>query len=189
MRASNEVTAYSIYETAAGFGVLAASDAGLVDHRLPFGTSTEEEARAWAAECYPSARGESPLTKAGAKLLKDYFAGERVAFDLPLDLDGFTSFQKGVYNLVFGIGYGKVMSYGEVAAACGSPKGARAIGGAMARNRLPVIIPCHRVLAGNGQLTGFTAPGGISSKKDLLLMEGADFNGRGALKPRFLGRL
>ncbi|MCM0082496.1 methylated-DNA--[protein]-cysteine S-methyltransferase [Geomonas sp. Red32] len=189
MTVSKLVTSYSIYRTAAGFGVLAASESGLVDHRLPFGTSTVEEARAWAAECYPFATGESALTRTGVKLLEAYFAGEPVSFDLPLDLGGFTSFQKEVYHRVFGIGYGKVMSYGEVAAACGSPKGARAIGGAMARNRLPVIIPCHRVLAGNGQLTGFTAPGGVASKKDLLVMEGADFNARGALKPLFSGRL
>lgn len=165
-------TAYSIYESPAGFGVVTASEAGLVAHHLPFGVSSCAEAREVAATIAPEAKGESELTRAAAGLLAGYFAGGKVVFDLPLDLDGFTPFQKEVYRVVAGIGYGSVLSYAGVAALCGSPKGARAVGGAMAKNRLPILIPCHRVLGATGSLTGFTAPGGVDSKRQLLLMEG-----------------
>jgi methylated-DNA-[protein]-cysteine S-methyltransferase len=174
-------TACSIYQTAAGFGALVANDAGLVAHHLPFGASTAAAALELVARIHPFAAGESSLTSTGAELLTRYFAGERVAFDLPLELDEFTHFQKAVYLIVAGILYGKAMSYAQVAAACGCPKGARAIGGAMARNPLPVLVPCHRVVGISGVMTGFTAPGGVASKRDLLSMEGAVFNARGGL--------
>jgi methylated-DNA-[protein]-cysteine S-methyltransferase len=175
-------TACSIYRTAAGFGAIAANEAGLVAHHLPFGATSETAARALVAKIHPTAGTESPLTRAGAQVLAAYFAGKQVVFDLPLDLDAFTGFRKTVYRVVAGIPYGTAMSYAEVAAACGCPKGARAIGGAMAANPLPILIPCHRVVAVSGGLTGFTAPGGVASKRELLSMEGAIFNARGALQ-------
>ena len=175
-------TACSIYETSAGFGALAASDAGLVAHHLPFGATTASAALEIVAQIHPLAAGENSLTRTGAELLTRYFAGEPVSFDLPLELDQFTGFRKTVYRVVAGIPYGTAMSYAQVAAACGSPKGARAIGGAMAGNPLPVLIPCHRVVGASGVLTGFTAPGGVASKRELLLMEGAIFDARGGLQ-------
>lgn len=174
-------TACSIYQTASGFGLLAANDNGLVAHQLPFGASSLAAALELAATLHPQAKGESALTKEGGALLVRYFAGERIAFELLLDLQVFTPFQVLVYRTVAGIPYGSVLSYLEVAAACGSPKGARAIGGAMARNALPILIPCHRVVGASGVMTGFTAPGGVDSKRELLLMEGLGFNSRGAV--------
>ena len=174
-------TVDTIYEPAAGFGLVAANDTGLVAHNLPYGAPSLGDALELAATRHPQAKGESPLAKEGATLLVRYFAGERVAFDLPLALDAFTPFQRSVYRTVAGIPYGTVLSYLEVAAACGSPKGARAIGGAMARNPLPILIPCHRVVGKSGVMTGFTAPGGVASKRELLLMEGAVFTASGGL--------
>jgi len=174
-------TACSIYQSAAGFGILAANDNGLVAHNLPFGATSARAAHDLSATLHPQAKEESLLTREGAALLARYFGGERVAFDLPLDLEEFTPFQRSVYRVVAGIPYGTALSYLEVAAACGSPKGARAIGGAMARNPLPILIPCHRVVGASGVMTGFTAPGGVASKRELLLMEGAAFDARGGV--------
>lgn len=167
-----QAVSYSLYETAAGFGALVEGEKGIIAHHLPFGSTSPEEARQRVLSLFPQAERESEVTAAGAQLLRRYFAGEPVAFDLPLDLQGFTPFQKRVYLFVFKIPYGAVMSYGAVAEACGCPKGARAVGGAMARNPLPILIPCHRVVGGSGRMTGFTAPGGVDSKLELLRMEG-----------------
>lgn len=181
MKRKAAANACSIYESAAGFGAVLASDEGLVAHILPYGTTSAAEARRLVAELHPLATSESSLTVRAAELLVRYFAGERVAFDLPVALDGCTGFQREVYRVVGEIPYGTAHSYAEVATACGSPKGARAIGGAMAKNNLPIIIPCHRVVGTSGVLTGFTAPGGLASKRELLLMEGAVFDARGGL--------
>jgi methylated-DNA-[protein]-cysteine S-methyltransferase len=88
-----------------------------------------------------------------------------------------------------GIPYGTTVSYAEVALACGSPKGARGVGSAMAANPLPILIPCHRVVGAGGLMTGFSAPGGVASKRELLILEGVLFDARGALQKRAAGRL
>ena len=180
MKKKATANACSIYESAAGFGAVLANDEGVVAHHLPYGVTSAAEARLLVAETHPLALAESHLTIRAAELLVRYFAGEQVRFDLPMALNC-TAFQKEVYRVVAGIPYGTALSYAEVAAACGSPKGARAIGGAMAKNNLPIIIPCHRVVGTSGVLTGFTAPGGLASKRDLLLMEGAVFDAKGGL--------
>lgn len=181
MKHHAEATAFSIYQTGSGFGLLAANDTGLVAHHLPFGAPALADALELAATEHPRAKEESSLTREGAVLLATYFAGERVAFNLPLDLHGFTPFQVSVFRTVARIPYGTVLSYGEVAGACGSPRGARAIGGAMARNPLPVLIPCHRVVGTSGVMTGFTAPGGVASKRHILALEGVLFDARGGV--------
>ncbi len=99
----------------------------------------------------------------------DYLNGKRTRFDLPLDLRG-TPFQKTALRRVARIPYGKVKTYGEIAAAIGRPRAARAVGSANARNNLPLVIPCHRVVATNG-LGGYG--GGLALKKRLLKMEGS----------------
>lgn len=177
-------TAVSIYRTPAGSGLVVASGTGLVAHHLPYGTPGPEAALELVGTLYPQVQGESELTREAALLLQRYFAGERIAFDFPLDLHGFTPFQLSVYRVVADIPYGTVFSYGEVASACGSPGAARAIGGAMARNPLPIVIPCHRVVGQSGIMTGFTAPGGVGSKRELLVMEGLVLNGRGGVLRR-----
>jgi methylated-DNA-[protein]-cysteine S-methyltransferase len=181
MRHEPMATAWTMYETAAGFGLVAASANGLLAHHLPYGAASEGDALEIAATLYPRARGENELTRKASVVMQGYFEGGRLDLDLPLDLAGFTPFQQAVYRVVAAIPYGTVLSYLEVAGACGSPRGARAIGGAMASNRLPIIIPCHRVVGASGVMTGFTAPGGIDSKRELLLMEGVLFNARGGV--------
>ena len=112
---------------------------------------------------------ESEITAAAILQLHEYFAGERKKFDLPYVLDG-TEFQNNVWRALSKIPFGKTRSYGEQAAAIGKPKAVRAVGGTNARNPLWIILPCHRVIGANGQLTGYA--GGLEMKKFLLRLEG-----------------
>lgn len=163
----------SIFQTEQGAGAVAATDAGLLEVFLPFGGETEEEVLERVERVLGENLSESDLTRTATSLLERYFRGERVDFSaLSLDLSWTTGFRRRVLELVAAIPYGTVMTYGEVARLAGSPRGARAIGGAMASNLLPVIIPCHRVVGSSGAMTGYSAPGGLASKKWLLAMEG-----------------
>ncbi|MEK6680127.1 MAG: methylated-DNA--[protein]-cysteine S-methyltransferase [Nitrospirota bacterium] len=102
------------------------------------------------------------------KLLERYLNGERLKIDIPFDLKG-TSFEKKVWKALLRIPYGRTKSYGEIAKEIGLPNGARAVGNACGKNPIPIIIPCHRVIAGNDGLGGYT--GGIGIKKRLLRIE------------------
>jgi len=103
--------------------------------------------------------------------LKRYLSGEQVEFSDKLDLTGATPFQQRVWREVQTIPYGETRSYSCVAGQSGSPNSARAVGQAMAKNPLPIIIPCHRVISSNGSLGGFS--NGLEMKKYLLDMEAA----------------
>jgi methylated-DNA-[protein]-cysteine S-methyltransferase len=92
--------------------------------------------------------------------------------DIPLDLDRLAAFPRRVYEVVRTIPAGETMSYGEVAAAAGSPGAARAVGQALGRNPFAIIVPCHRVLAAGGRTGGFTADGGVTTKLRMLAIEG-----------------
>ena len=106
--------------------------------------------------------------------LDEYFRGRRRTFDLPLRPQG-TPFQMAVWKALAEIGFGKTRSYGDIARSLGQPSAARAIGGAVGANPLAIVVPCHRVLAGNGRLTGFSGGDGISTKMSLLTLEGIEF--------------
>ena len=92
--------------------------------------------------------------------------------DVPLDLDALPNFHRKVFEVVRTIPAGETLSYGEVAAAAGSPGAARAVGQALGRNPYPIVIPCHRVLAAGGRIGGFTATGGVAVKERMLAAEG-----------------
>lgn len=102
--------------------------------------------------------------------LREYFAGRRSDFDVPLDLEG-TAHQQRVWRALLGIPFGRTRTYGEVAAALGVPRASRAVGRACATNPVPVVVPCHRVVGGDGQLHGYD--GGLWRKRVLLEHEGA----------------
>lgn len=151
-------------------GIVMATDAGICSVILP-GSHDEPDAETGSI-------GSSELTEKAAGLLSAYFRGEDVIFTaLPVDLTGVAPFRKKILMAIRAIPAGEVKSYGEIAMMAGTPRAARAIGGAMACNPVPVIIPCHRIVAGDGKLTGFSAPGGIKIKKLLLEMEGIEFKG------------
>ncbi len=104
--------------------------------------------------------------------LEEYGTGRQVEFsNIPCQLGMMTTFQQKVLKATRLVPCGKTQTYGEIARQIGHPRAARAVGGAMARNPIPIIIPCHRIVGHNGKLTGFTAPGGISFKKKLLMLE------------------
>ena len=103
--------------------------------------------------------------------LEEYFAGERRHFELPLNLGG-TEFQRSVWQRLAELEYGTFTSYGELGLEIGRPGSGRAIGGAVGANPVPIIVGCHRVLAGNGRITGFSAGEGIATKAWLLDHEG-----------------
>ncbi|MBI4711708.1 MAG: methylated-DNA--[protein]-cysteine S-methyltransferase [Planctomycetes bacterium] len=106
------------------------------------------------------------------KPLQDYFKGKPVRFRYRLDLSGFTDFEKKVYRALRGIPSGAVETYSSIARKVGIPKGARAVGNALAKNPLPIIIPCHRVVRNDGSIGNFSAIGGPRLKKKLLRLEG-----------------
>lgn len=107
-----------------------------------------------------------------AHLLQRFAAGEAVDFDdVPVSLEGLTRFQKQVVAACRAIPWGETVSYGELAANVGHPGAARAIGTVMRKNRVPLIIPCHRVLAAGGQIGGYSAPSGLEMKRRLLALE------------------
>ena len=111
---------------------------------------------------------ETTLLKLAAVEIQEYLDGKRKTFDLPLAPEG-TPFQKQVWQALRKIPYGQTATYGEIAAAVGIPKGARAIGRANHENHIAILIPCHRVVGANGKLTGYAA--GIEIKKALLTIE------------------
>ncbi len=181
-----------LFETALGWLILAGfrtstrlSEKSCTLQRLLIGNDTKQEAKAqWKKEIqsgflsrmkfsnnlsnirfsnwYPQCR----------KKLEEYGYGNQVDFSsIPCSLAAMTPFQQQVLNATRAVSSGNIQTYGELAQQIGRPQAARAVGGTMARNPIPIIIPCHRILGSNGKLTGFTAPGGITLKQKLLDLE------------------
>lgn len=181
----NDTLRYCMFEAPGGWGAVLSGSKGIREVVLPFGWETRERLEASLAARLPRPV-EAPVddvASEAARRLSRYFRGERVEFfDLPLDLAAFTPFQAEVYRVVAAIPHGKVLTYRDVAVAVGRPAAARGIGGAMGRNPLPVIIPCHRVVGSSGAMTGYSAPGGIASKQWLLRLEGVHLTAGGRLE-------
>ena len=118
----------------------------------------------------------SPVLRQASRELAEYFAGERRAFEVPLDLSGWPPFTRKILEELCKVPYGETLTYGELAARAGSPRAARAVGQAMAANPLPIIIPCHRVLASNGTLGGYSGREGVKTKARLLELEGVRYD-------------
>ncbi len=116
----------------------------------------------------PEAADDPLLQRAAAQLL-DYFDGRTDRFDVPLDLQG-TVFERAVWQALLGIGRGTTASYGSIARSLGAANAVRAVGGAVGRNPVSVIVPCHRVVGSDGSLTGYA--GGTHRKQALLAIEG-----------------
>jgi methylated-DNA-[protein]-cysteine S-methyltransferase len=110
----------------------------------------------------------TPLLSLALTQLTEYAAGKRTSFDLPLDLSSCTPFTRSVLEGCRHIAWGRVLTYGQLAEAIGRPTAARAVGGALGRNPVAIIVPCHRVVAGTG-VGGFT--GGLQHKQDLWQVE------------------
>ena len=147
------------------------------------GHPCREEEFLWRTGATPEQRWlsgtGSGLLDAAAMQVEDYIAGRQLHFDLPLEFRG-TPFQTDVWRAMSGIPFGETRSYSEVAEMAGKPAAMRAVGQANRKNHLPLIIPCHRVIAAGGAIGGFS--GGISLKKALLAHEAAILKRRQEMK-------
>ena len=158
----NKNTVDRSYRVTTNLGVfgVAFSDKGLCELKFPGDVSMED---------YELRGQEGTSGRTLRDALQAYATGRKVAFKIPLDLDG-TDFQKKVWRQLRDIPYGEAWTYAEIAKKVGKPKSSRAVGDACKKNPLPIIIPCHRVIGSNGSMTGFV--GGIALKKKLLKLEG-----------------
>ncbi len=111
-----------------------------------------------------------PVLRQAVQELQQYFAGQRLHFDVPLDLSHGTDFQQRVWHSLLDVGVGTTSTYGAISQALGKPSAVRAVGGAVGRNPIGIIVPCHRVIGANGALTGYA--GGLERKVALLRLEG-----------------
>lgn len=117
--------------------------------------------------------GKNRVISLAKQELNAYFAGDLTTFSVPLDWQG-TRFQESVWQALLAVPYGKTVTYGDVARAIGRPRSSRPVGGAVGKNPLPIIVPCHRVIGSDRSLTGFT--GGLDIKIRLLELEGHSIN-------------
>lgn len=170
----------TVFKTSIGGCALAYTPRGLRGLAL-LGPEPSAELRRLADRCPDAGRPEEPAPDAVAQViarLQGHLDGELDAFlDLPLDLDGLPPFTQQVLLEARSIPPGSTARYNELALRCGSPGASRAVGQIMANNPLPLLVPCHRVLRGDGSLGGYSAEGGIVTKLRLLTLEGADLSG------------
>ncbi len=153
---------YTNYDSPVGKLLLAASDRGLA------GVYFENHRHFKGSAGWQQDDGHEVLLQARQQL-QEYFAGTRREFDLPLDMSAGTPFQQAVWQALLAIPFGTTASYGELARQLGKPSAVRAVGAANGRNPVSIIVPCHRVIATSGALTGYA--GGLVNKQVLLAME------------------
>ena len=164
---------YCLFDTDLGACGVAWSERGVARFQLPEATRRATEQRLMLRA--PNPRAEAPPPRI-AQVIADvqrYMAGERVDFTpIALDLSGVAPFYVEVYAAARRVGWGETATYGDLARQAGAPGAARAVGQAMSRNPVAVIIPCHRILASGNKVGGFSAFGGPVSKQRLLGLEG-----------------
>jgi methylated-DNA-[protein]-cysteine S-methyltransferase len=168
-------TRCTIFDTALGFAGIGWNDAGITRFQLP--SPSVEAATRNLLRREPDAEAASPPPHIAEAVIaaKCYFAGEQVEFsDMTLDLSGQDDLAREIYAAARRIGYGATTTYGGLAKNIGRAdwEAARDVGQAMAKNPVPLIIPCHRVLAAGGKIGGFSAPGGAETKAKMLELEG-----------------
>jgi methylated-DNA-[protein]-cysteine S-methyltransferase len=165
---------YCIFETASGFCAIAWNEVGITRLQLP--AKSPEAAERLLRRRTPGVEPGTPGPEVAEAVaaVQRYFAGEETDFSrITLDLSSQDVFFKEVYAAARQVRWGRTTTYGTVAKELGAgPEAARDVGEAMARNPVPLIIPCHRVLAAGGKLGGFSAPGGAATKLRMLALEG-----------------
>lgn len=155
-----KTTYYTYLETPLGKLLLAGTREALTLISFQTGKKVKRPASDWVSS-------KAPFREV-IRQLRDYFAGKRTKFELPIAPEG-TAFQRKVWRALQRVPYQKTISYGELARRIGRPSASRAVGAANGSNRLPIVIPCHRVVGADGRLTGFG--GGLPLKKALLDLE------------------
>jgi methylated-DNA-[protein]-cysteine S-methyltransferase len=165
---------YQIFETAGGFCGIAWNAAGISRFQLPTSSAAATE-RALLRKAHDAVPAAPPPDVADTiSAARRYFDGEKIDFsNVKLDLGDQDALFRDIYRAVRQVGWGHTTTYGTVAKVLGdNPETARDVGQAMARNPVPLIIPCHRVLAAGGKVGGFSAPGGSVAKQRMLELEG-----------------
>lgn len=164
----------TLEETPVGPVSFMAGEGGL--ERLAFSSLQDLKAGEADAEEPPSLKGLETVSTMLAEL-SEYFFGIRKTFEVEIDWDQITGFQRDVLQLTYSIPYGEIRTYGSLAEELGKSNGAsRAVGAALASNPVPIVIPCHRVVGKDRRLHGFAAPDGIKTKAFLLTLEGNTVN-------------
>jgi O-6-methylguanine DNA methyltransferase len=157
------------FETHLGWIALVWSARGIAALHLP--RPTRAEALHAARREFPGAVIRADAPEEMTREVREYAEGQRRAFELPLDLSRVKPFQRAVLTAIQKIPFGETRSYGWVARAIGKPRASRAVGQALGANPIPIIIPCHRIIASDGSLGGYG--GGLPLKRKLLTLEGA----------------
>ena len=166
-----KVIKYVIFKTRWGHFGLASTEYGLCRTQLP--GPKPEKIKALLLKNFHHPQLDKTFLRTLQEQIAAYFEGACVNFsrDIPLALDGFSSFGISVLTACRAIEFGQTITYGRLAKKSGRPAASRAVGSALAKNPLPLIIPCHRVIRSDGKLGGFSAPGGIILKKKMLELE------------------
>jgi methylated-DNA-[protein]-cysteine S-methyltransferase len=160
---------YDVLESPIGPLLVAASDRGLAS--ISFDTDPEEHLERLARIAGPRVLRSPGSIDDARRELDEYFEGRRQAFDLALDLRALPPFTTAVLRELAKVPYGETTTYGTLAARVGRPRASRAVGTVMNRNRIPIVLPCHRVVGSTGNLVGYA--GGLDKKLSLLRHEGA----------------
>ena len=161
--------AYDIIDSPVGPLLLAATDLGLC--RISFDPVPDREVAQLAREHGPRVLRSPRSLERTRRELDEYFAGSRAEFELDTDVRLLPAFQQLVLAELARVPYGRTTTYGDLGARLGKPSAARAIGRALNRNPIPIVLPCHRVLGARGDLVGYA--GGLSRKEQLLALEGS----------------
>lgn len=160
----DEKPAFSHTGSPLGPVLLAATPLGLAGAWFVSGQRDTPDPAGWTEN------PDHPVLRQAAAQLAEYFAGQRQQFALPLDLGRGTEFQRAVWQALLSIPFGQTTRYGALAARIGRPRAVRALGAAVGRNPISIIVPCHRVIGADGSLTGYA--GGLDRKTALLRLEG-----------------
>jgi methylated-DNA-[protein]-cysteine S-methyltransferase len=178
---------YCLFDTAIGAVGLAWSADGITRLQLPEAGRAATERRLRGRSASTVADQPPPQISRAIDAVQRYMAGERMDFsDIKLDLTGVGPFHRSIYEALRRVGWGETTTYGALARQDGDAGASRAVGQAMGRNPIPVIIPCHRVLASGGKPGGFSAFGGAVTKQRLLALEGVHLDGGAPLLPGLL---
>lgn len=161
---------YTVFSTEMGWMGLVSTCQGIYASVLPQRSKHEAEKLLFEKVPFKPELDDDHFSSL-QEILKDYFLGKKSGIKCSIDWSWATPFQKKILEAVLAVPAGTCITYGEAALLAGSPRGARAAGRALATNMIPVLIPCHRVIRGNGKLGGFTGAG-LDMKSRLLLLEG-----------------
>ena len=172
MLENKRLTAFSLHETALGTFGIAWSETGLIGIQLPEGGEAATETR--LIRRFPEARPAVPPAAVAAAIgaIQALLSGEPTDLSfIQLDEGAISDFDRQVYAVARAIPPGETLTYGEIAKRLGDPNASRAVGRSLGANPWPIVVPCHRVLAAGGRIGGFSANGGVGTKRRLLAIE------------------